>query len=159
VLLTGRDVSSWAGHCRRGNHEILSYETRGICRSSSEGGADTIREFTYSRKTKTGAILASSALVAIALASRASAEETLLSWIIALLAVAATVILWMQNKYALHVWAAVLAVMGIAQTISYNSGHHGILYWLVRVLSPATLIWFAYLLLKLGTGMSRGAGE
>ena len=128
-------------------------------RADTTEQVDAIQELVFSVTTKAGAVFASAALVAIAVGSRSSAEETLLSTIIAGISVAGSLMLCLQSKYALHVWSALLACMGIAQAIVSDHGRHGIVYWSGRITLSVTLIWFAYLLFRLGTRIAHARKE
>jgi len=112
--------------------------------------AETIRERVFSTEIRVCAVFVSGVLASLAIGSTALAQERWAARVLALIALASTVMLWLRHRYAVYAWAFLFAAMGAGTALLNDPGHHSLLYWSGRFGTALSLFWFAYQLFKLG---------
>jgi hypothetical protein len=113
-------------------------------------------ERVFSAKMRAGAVLVSGLFVLLAVVSRASFREGIVAGVLAAIAVAATVMLLLRQRYAVYAWAFLAATGGVSVALLGEPGHHSILYWGGRFGTALALVWFAYVLFMTGKRLRNG---
>lgn len=115
--------------------------------------SQVLQDLIFSTKMRVGGVffgLLTVVLGIVAVVARPSLQESLAGGIIAVIGGVATVMLWFRHRYAMHAWALLAAIIGVAIAVVNEQGHHTVLYWGGKAGTAVFLVWFAYRLLKLG---------
>jgi len=126
-------------------------------RQANNRDSGSLEALIFSRTGRTGSIVVSGLLAALAVSSVLSGKETFPAVAIAVITLAATVMLWLHHRYAVYAWALLFAAMAVGYAVVERvwapepfSRQHILSYWGWKLAGVLIMFGFAFQLLRLG---------
>ena len=116
-------------------------------------GTTSLQKLLFSKKASLGSSIVSALLILMAavLARRAESFEKIAPLVVlAVVSVAAALMLWLRNRYAIYAWALVPSIAAAATILLSDRSRHDFLYWAERVGYSLILIAIAFWLFTIG---------